>query len=50
MSRASTFAKPFEVTQGRSFGLGSVDPRETGYITSKEEAVAWLERGVARPV
>jgi PPK2 family polyphosphate:nucleotide phosphotransferase len=48
MSRASRFAKPFRVKSGRSFRLHHVDPGETAGITSKQEAVTWLERGVAR--
>ena len=47
MSRASQFARPFRV-KGRSFRLDNIDPRETGAIASKEEAVKWLDRGVAR--
>jgi PPK2 family polyphosphate:nucleotide phosphotransferase len=48
MSRANRFAKPFKVSNGRSFRLSDVDPRETGRIKSKKEAVRWLERGVTR--
>jgi PPK2 family polyphosphate:nucleotide phosphotransferase len=48
MSRASRFARPFRFTGGRSFRLKDVDARNTGGIKSKEEAVKWLQRGVAR--
>jgi PPK2 family polyphosphate:nucleotide phosphotransferase len=48
MSRASRFAKPFRVETGRSFRLHHVDPGGTSGIKSKQEAVKWLERGVAR--
>jgi PPK2 family polyphosphate:nucleotide phosphotransferase len=48
MSRASRFARPFRVTSGGSFRLHDVDPGETAGIKSKQEAVKWLERGVAR--
>jgi PPK2 family polyphosphate:nucleotide phosphotransferase len=47
MSRANRFAKPFRITK-RSFKLDHIDPRETGHIKSKEAAVKWLNRGVAR--
>jgi hypothetical protein len=47
VSRASQFARPFRV-KARSFSLDHIDPRETGAIASKEEAVKWLNRGVAR--
>ena len=48
MSRASRFAKPFRVKSGRSFRLQDVDPCDTAGIPSKQEAVTWLARGVAR--
>jgi len=48
MSRAGHFAKPFRITRGRSFRLDDTDPRDTGDMTSKQAAVKWLERGVAR--
>ena len=48
MSHAGQFAKPFRITHGRSFRLDDTDPRETGDMTSKQAAVKWLERGVAR--
>jgi PPK2 family polyphosphate:nucleotide phosphotransferase len=48
MSRASRFAKPFRVRDGRSFRLSEVDPRTTAGIRSKKEALKWLERGVSR--
>jgi PPK2 family polyphosphate:nucleotide phosphotransferase len=48
MSRASRFARPFRVDDGRSFKLHDVDPGETSGMQSQQEAVEWLERGVAR--
>ena len=48
MSRASRFARPFRVTNGRDFALRDIDPRDTGGIKSKEQAELWLARGVAR--
>jgi len=48
VSRASRFATPFEVKNGRSFSLKEIDPRDTGDIKSKQAAVKWLQRGVAR--
>ena len=48
MSRASRFARPFRVRDGRSFRLSDIDPQKTAGITSKTTALKWLERGVAR--
>ena len=48
ISRASRFARPFRVTDGRKFRLKDVDPSDTGDLISKEQASGWLERGVAR--
>lgn len=48
MSRASRLARPFRVTNGRTFRLKDFDPRSTGELKSKQEANGWLERGVAR--
>ena len=48
MSRASRFARPFRVTNGRTFQLKDVDPGSTGKLKSRQEANGWLERGVAR--
>jgi PPK2 family polyphosphate:nucleotide phosphotransferase len=48
MSRASRFAKPFRVTDGRSFRLKDIDPRSTGALTSRQDADGWRERDIAR--
>ena len=48
MSRASRFAKPFRVTDGRSFRLKDIDPRSTGALTSRQDADRWRERDIAR--
>jgi PPK2 family polyphosphate:nucleotide phosphotransferase len=48
MSQVSRFAKPFRVSGGRSFRLRDIDPRETGDIKSKQEAVKWLGHGIGR--
>src|SRR5262249_40398949 len=48
MSRASRFARPFRIENGRSFRLRNIDSRDTSGIKSKQDAVKWLERGVAR--
>jgi PPK2 family polyphosphate:nucleotide phosphotransferase len=48
MSRASRFARPFQVTNGRTFRLKDVDPGSTGALRSREEATGWRERDVAR--
>jgi PPK2 family polyphosphate:nucleotide phosphotransferase len=48
MSRAQRFASPFRVQPGRSFRLRDIDPGDTGDIKSKQDAEAWLARGVTR--
>jgi PPK2 family polyphosphate:nucleotide phosphotransferase len=48
MSRASRFAKPFRVTDGRRFRLKDIDPRSTGALTSRQDADGWRERDLAR--
>jgi polyphosphate kinase 2 (PPK2 family) len=48
MSRASRFAKPFRVTDGRSFRLKDIDPRSTGALTSRQDANGWREWDIAR--
>jgi PPK2 family polyphosphate:nucleotide phosphotransferase len=48
MSQANQFAKPFRITDGRTFRLKDVDPDSTGGLKSKEEAQGLLERSVAR--
>jgi PPK2 family polyphosphate:nucleotide phosphotransferase len=48
MSRASRFARPFRVTNGRNFRLKDVDPAGTGALKSREDANGWRERDIAR--
>jgi PPK2 family polyphosphate:nucleotide phosphotransferase len=48
MSRASRFAKPYRVTDGRTFRLEDVDPRDTGGLKTKQEIKDWLKWGLAR--
>jgi PPK2 family polyphosphate:nucleotide phosphotransferase len=48
MSRASRFAKPFQVTDGRNFRLTDVNPASTGALTSRQDANGWRERDIAR--
>jgi PPK2 family polyphosphate:nucleotide phosphotransferase len=48
MSRAAEFAKPFRVTNGRSFRLKDIDPGDTGDIKSKQTAERWLHHGTER--
>jgi PPK2 family polyphosphate:nucleotide phosphotransferase len=48
MSRASRFAGPFRVTEGRTFRLKNVDPASTGSLRSKQDVVGWLERDIRR--
>jgi hypothetical protein len=50
MSRASRFAKPFRVADGRSFKLKTIDPRDTSGMQSQQEAAEWLERGVSKHI
>ena len=48
MSRAHGLSRSYRVTDGRNFRLADFDPRDTGKIKSKSEAVALLEGGRAR--
>ena len=48
MTKAGRFARRFRVDDGRRFRLKHVDPRGTHGIASKEEASAWLKKGVER--
>jgi PPK2 family polyphosphate:nucleotide phosphotransferase len=48
MSQANRFAKPFRVTDGRTFRLKDFDPAGTGGLSSKQNANDRLQRGVAR--
>jgi PPK2 family polyphosphate:nucleotide phosphotransferase len=48
MSRLTRFAKPYRVADGRTFRLKDVDPTDIGGLTSKEQAVDLLQRGVVR--
>ena len=48
MSRASRFARPFRVTNGRNFRLTDVNPAGTGALTSRADATGWREPDVAR--
>ena len=48
MSRATRFARPFQVTDGRRFRLKDIDPGSTGELKSKEDAAAWRERDITR--
>src|SRR5688572_4981045 len=48
MSRATRLAKPFRITDGRTFRLKDADPASTGEFKSRRDAEGWLERGVAR--
>jgi PPK2 family polyphosphate:nucleotide phosphotransferase len=45
---AGNFAKPFHITDGKTFRLKDIDPGDTGSLKSNENAREWLERGVAR--
>jgi PPK2 family polyphosphate:nucleotide phosphotransferase len=44
--RIEKLLKPFRVTSGKGFRLSQVDPRDSGGVESKEEAVSYLQRGV----
>jgi PPK2 family polyphosphate:nucleotide phosphotransferase len=48
MSRAHRLSRSYRVTDGRNFRLADYDPRDTGKIKSKSQAVALLEGGRAR--
>jgi PPK2 family polyphosphate:nucleotide phosphotransferase len=48
MSRAHRLSRSYRVTDGRNFRLADFDPRDTGKIKSKSQAVALLEGGRAR--
>ncbi len=45
---SGSFAKPFHITDGKTFRLKDIDPGDTGSLKSNENAREWLERGVAR--
>ncbi len=45
---SGNFAKPFHITDGKTFRLKDIDPGDTGSLKSNENAREWLERGVAR--
>lgn len=45
---SGSFAKPFHITDGKTFRLKDIDPGDTGSLKSDENAREWLERGVAR--
>jgi PPK2 family polyphosphate:nucleotide phosphotransferase len=48
MTRVGRFARRFRVDDGRRFRLRRVDPGSTDGIKSKEEAAAWLRKGIER--
>jgi PPK2 family polyphosphate:nucleotide phosphotransferase len=45
--KAHDYAKPYRVTNGDRFRLKDVDPAETRWVKTKEEAADLLQRGVA---
>jgi len=46
MGKRGDFAKKYRVTNGRSFRLKDVDPRDTGGLEDKEKAQKWLKKGI----
>ena len=48
LARARRLAAAYRVSDGRTFRLKDIDPRDTGAIASREQASGWLERGIAR--
>jgi PPK2 family polyphosphate:nucleotide phosphotransferase len=44
--KARDYSKPYRVTTGRDFRLQDINPRETRWVKSKDEAAELLEEGV----